>query len=99
MKEIHFHVDGKGIYEPYQLLTRYADTEDAIDNGTPYIETTSMAHLSFDLLDQGYRIFVHKNNTIVEFKPGMDNPMNKDIRRAHLILKLFMAGCFDEMFD
>lgn len=98
MKEIHFHVDDsctKGYYVAFD----FAITKAMIYYGVICIHTTSMAHLSFDLLDQGYRIFVHKNHKCIEFKPGMENPMNKDIRRANNILKMFIAGYFDEMFN
>lgn len=97
MKEIHFFVDNYGL-GVRRYVTDYVTTGKLIARGEEIIHTTSMAHLSFDLLDQGYRIFVHKNYKCIEFKPGMDNPMNKDIRRANNILKMFIAGCFDEMF-
>lgn len=98
MKEIHFFADNIGL-GTHRYVTDYTNTSKFISRGEELIHTTSMAHLSFDLLDQGYRIFVHKNSKGVEFKPGMDNPSGKDIRREHNILRLFLSGFFDEMFN
>ena len=53
--------------------------------------------LSFDLLDSNYRIYLHENNRVLECKPGMEGT-EKDIRRAHNILKIVVADVFDDYF-
>jgi hypothetical protein len=60
--------------------------------------TASMAHLSFDLLDYGFEIYVVKDEKVLQLKPGMDNVHNKDIKKTHNISKLFISGFFDEDF-
>lgn len=110
-KKIIFFVDlPKGVYQEDCALT-YADTEDilqwwieykgnrnSLEKHVRFMYTTSLAHLSFDLLDYGFEIYVVKDGKVLQLKPGMDNVHNKDIKKANNILKLFMSGFFDEDF-
>ena len=43
-------------------------------------------------------LYVVKNGVKLEFYPGMPNKRNKDIRPAHDIRRLIVAGFFDEDF-
>lgn len=54
--------------------------------------------MTFDLLDLGYRIFLHRNNKVLECKPGMDGT-EKDIRYEHNIFRLIRAKHFDNYFN
>lgn len=54
-KEIHFHLDFS--YDPNYTFKTYDGTNWAIERGKDVIHTTSIANISFDLLDLGYRIF------------------------------------------
>lgn len=87
-----------GYSEDEWLYTNsYLGTEKAILNKEPKIITTSLAHISFDLLELGYELYVFTwNAKMVKFYPGMDNSHNKDIRFAHNIRKLIIGGAFDE---
>lgn len=109
-KKIIFFVDiPYGVFEGECVLT-YAQTEEVLNwmhtadenlkgkDTARYLYTTSMAHLSFDLLDYGFEIYVVKDGKVLQLKPGMDNVHNKDIKKANNILKLFMSGFFDEDF-
>ncbi len=106
-KKIIFFVDiPHGVFEG-ECVSTYAETEHYlqwfIKNTNPNVElrymfTASMAHLSFDLLDYGFEIYVVKDEKVLQLKPGMDNVHNKDIKKTHNILKLFISGFFDEDF-
>lgn len=75
----------------------YLGTEKALQQKVPKIITTSLAHISFDLLDLGYELYVYTNGAgMVKFYPGMNNSNRKDIRFGHNIRKLIIAGSFDE---
>ena len=104
MKKIFFLTDcisyaysSENLYSASCFVT-YEDTKEAIESGNDLIYTTSMANFSFDLLDMGYQIFLVKNCKVVEIKPGMPE-LEKDLRREHNILRLFLGGMFDRCFE
>ena len=96
MKEIHFYL-GNFSHLDHTFYT-YDSTEEAIKQGRDRINTTSLASITFDLLDLGYRIFLHRNNKVLECKPGMDGT-EKDIRYEHNIFRLIRAKVFDDYFN
>ena len=96
MKEIHFYLDNFSHLD--HIFYTYDSTEEAIKQGKDRINTTSLASITFDLLDLGYRIFLHRNNKILECKPGMDGT-EKDIRYEHNIFRLIRAKVFDNYFN
>lgn len=96
MKEIHFHLDAP--YDPARTFHTYDGTKGAIEKGREIINTTSIANISFDLLDLGYRIFVHRNGRILECKLGSMDGTEKEIRRGHILLRLILGHTFDEYF-
>ena len=81
----------------------YEATSRALRNENDLIVTTSIAHLSFDLMKDGYEIFLCYEDKVVKLEPHMDLSANgehsdyKDIRPENNILKMFMAGVFNEV--
>lgn len=102
MKEIYFLVDGliqcnlDNCLEGCKICTTYDSTEDAIKNGIAKIATYSMAHFTFDLLDKGYNIYLVNDGNFVKITPHMSE-IDKDLKKAHNIRKLFLAGVFDDL--
>lgn len=84
-------------YNEFVFVTSYLATEQALRYNKPRIVTNSLAHASFDLLNNGYTLYVYTHAAgLVEFHPGMKNSHDKDIRFGHNIRKLIIAGAFDE---
>ena len=98
MKEIHFYLDINYMHIK-DCYHAYDETDDAINNNEKIIHTTSIANISFDLLDFEYRIFVHRNGRVLECKLGSMDGTEKEIRKAHNILKLIMGHVFDRYFE
>ena len=104
-REIYFCVDVESfdniITYPVERHVSYAETEKAILNGDNYIVTMSLAHLSFDLIEQGYSIFLCYKNKQVKIEPHMDlsgiGEPCKDLRFGHNIFKMFKAGIFNDL--
>ena len=96
-KEIHFYKDYSFNVDVTDLFITHEATKLAIDNNVKVIHTVALTLLSFDLLDSNYKIYLHENNRVLECKPGMDGT-EKDIRRAHNILKIVVADVFDDYF-
>lgn len=105
-KRIYFHVDEGSM--PLELwdnikninnidsANSYERTEELIRRGAENIHTMSMAHLSFDLIDLGYEIYLRYKTMEYKVYPGMSlPPTGKELRKAHNIFKLFRAHCFD----
>lgn len=90
------------LYQGNEYSTFYVshkDTLNALLQEQIDIHTTSLIDLWFaDLLNKGYKIYVVKNGVKLEFYPGMPNKGNKNIREAHDIRRLIIAGVFDEDF-
>ena len=79
----------------------YEDTEDALKRGSEVIVTTSLAHFSFDLINDGYDIYLCYQYKEVKIEPHMDlsgiGEPGKDLRFGHNIYKLFRAGVFNRL--
>lgn len=97
MKEIHFYMD-KYPYTDHNAYTTYDTTLKAIEDKEDIIHTTSLANICSDLLDDGYRIFVHRNNKVLEYKTGNMEGTNREIRKGMDPLRLFRGHAFDEYF-
>lgn len=106
-KQIYFHVDegsmpnnGVEVKDDgtYSVNAKsYKDTWLLIERRVDEIHTTDMSQLHFDLLDMGYEIYLCYQDKKLKFEPGMKMQYcEKEIRRAHNIRKLFLAGVFDD---
>lgn len=96
-KEIHFYKDYPYDVPNDVLLITHNGTKWAVENSVKVIHTTALTVLSFDLIDDGYKIYLHENNRVLECRPGMDGT-EKDVRRVHNILRMVVAGVFDNYF-
>lgn len=99
-KEIYFCLN-RHTWENIPVACRYdamsyAETDKAIKLGCEHIVTMSLAHLSFDLIDLGYNIYLCYDNTTIQLFPHMDTgPGGKDLHKHHNLFKIFHAGALD----
>ena len=77
------------------LCYSYFDTEEAINNNIPHIVTYDIGHLSFDLEDLGYTIFIGYNGHSKQFYTGMSTTNGKELRKAHNLRRLLIAGALN----
>ena len=101
-KTILFILDSFELYPsvkanyPYKTLCySYFDTEEAINNKLQHIVTYDIGHLSFDLEDLGYSIFIGYNGRTKEFHSGMSTTNGKELRKAHDLRRLLIGGALD----
>lgn len=79
----------------YTYCYSYFDTEDAINAGIDNINTYDIGHLSFDLEDLGYDIFIGYNGKMYMFKTGMSTANGKELRHGHNLRRLLIGGALD----
>lgn len=82
------------------LSITYAVTERYINEKRNIIVTTSLAHLSFDLFDLGYDIYLCYNDKDIQIVPHMkldDSNECIDIKRSDNLLSLFRNGVFNNL--
>lgn len=94
IKVLHIWMGGnyKGNCSPF---TTFQETEYALKEDFPFVETTQPHFCSTKWLTRGYRIFVHMlDNKMVEIKLGKIEGCDKDIRAAHNLERLLLANCF-----
>jgi len=85
----------KANYSYKTLCYSYFDTEEAINNKLQHIVTYDIGHLSFDLKDLGYLIFIGYNGKTKEFYPGMSTANGKELRKTHNLQRLLIGGALD----
>lgn len=103
-KEIYFCVDAYSYEGRFPCVCFYArnyeHTQQLIDDGCDIV-TTSIAHLSFDLINLGYDIYLCYKDKRVKIEPHMDltgiGEPCKDLKFGHNIFRLFRAGVFNEL--
>lgn len=92
-KRIHIWLDLVGyVDDPDNLCTTYMDTIEALNKDIAIVHTTQTHFCSFRY---GRRVFVHVNGTEHEITIGECEGTNKEIREAHNIEKMLLAGTFD----
>jgi hypothetical protein len=102
-KTIFFILDSFNLYDFKKLYNNleyiccysYFDTEEAIDNKIDNIITYDIGHLSFDLEDLGYQIFIGYNGKYKHFTDGMSTANGKELRKAHNLRRLLIGGALD----
>ena len=101
-KVIFFVLDSFELYPaiynktPKRILCySFFDTEEAIKNNLPYIVTYDIGHLSFDLEELGYTIFIGYNGHSKQFCSGMSTANGKELRKAHNLRRLLISGALD----
>jgi hypothetical protein len=102
MKEIHFYKDLVGVaLEDYFDLFHYTHnaTVKSINSDISRITTTAISALCFsDLLDKGYKIYLHENGKCGELYEGTTKLTDKELSRHHDIRKIWIGGGFDDYF-
>ena len=101
-KVIFFVLDSFELYPaiynktPKRILCySFFDTEEAIKNNLPHIVTYDIGHLSFDLEELGYNIFIGYNGHYKQFYSGMSTVNGKELRKAHNLRRLLISGALD----
>lgn len=102
MKEIHFYKDLKGI-SLYDFLNKFYQSHNEtikdIMSGIEVIHTTALSALCFsDLLNKGYKIFLHENGKCGELHEGTTELTDKELRRGHDIRRIWIGGGFKDYF-
>lgn len=102
MKNIHFYKDLKDISLPRFLRDFYAshnETIRAIKTNEEVIHTVALSALCFsDLLNKGYKIFLHENGKCGELHEGTTELTDKELRRGHNISNIWVGGGFENFF-
>lgn len=102
-KTIFFILDSFKLYDYKKLYGKlehifcysYFDTEEAINNNIQHIVTYDIGHLSFDLEDLGYEIFIGYNGHSKQFYTGMSTTNGKELRKEHNLRRLLIGGALD----
>ena len=101
-KVIFFVLDSFELYPaiynkiPKRILCySFFDTEEAIKNNLPHIVTYDIGHLSFDLEELGYTIFIGYNGHSKQFYSGMSTANGKELRKVHNLRRLLIGGALD----
>ena len=91
-KVIHFYE-----YEPgISVFHSWNTTQNQIKIGKSTIHTTQMGLLSTELIELGYRIFIHETE-IESYEivlGGYNERTDKALRPAHNLFKMWQAGAF-----
>ena len=93
-KELHVYM---GMTHPMinTMSISLAETEWQLNHDVERINTPQTHVISTTWLVKGYRIFVHMlDDKIVEMKLGYMGDNLKEIRVAHNLEKMVLAGCF-----
>lgn len=97
-KKIIFYYDLVPLCYSSSCVHTYCETKFAIKYDKEVIRTTSMANFSFELIEDGYDIYLSNGRKEIKIEPHMKE-LDRDLKEHHNILKMFLAGCFDELFN
>ena len=98
-KEIHFYKDLSSAGVMNNVLTNHNATTQAIKIGDDVIHTFAISALDFaSLLDKGYDIYLHENHKSFQIKEGHVEATEKEIRKAHNIMNVWIGGGFADFF-
>lgn len=101
-KEIHVHLEYDNEYinlETFgnvKIKTTFMETKRSIERAEEIIHTTQINFLNFNYAE---RLFIHYNNTSYELTLGDCVGTDKDIRLAHNLEKMLIAGSFSFFED
>lgn len=102
MKNIHFYKDLVGVSLPKFLRNFYSshnETIKGIKADMETIHTVALSALCFsDLLDKGYKIFLHENGKCGELHEGVTELTDKELRKGHNISNIWIGGGFENFF-
>lgn len=95
-KEIHFLADYWSFsVNGYKVAVTHSEFQGEFSSDIPIIYTTSLVDMSFDLVDKGYRIYLHENQKVLELFDGLEIPgTGKQLRKAHNLIKLWKGKAF-----
>jgi hypothetical protein len=99
MKEIHFYKD-PNYEDDIDMYHTHNGTIRVLEDHDEIIHTTAISVLcSFSwLLEEGYKIYLHENGKEFEIKEGSIEATDKEIRKGHNIMKMWIAGAFKDYF-
>lgn len=93
-KELHIWM-GENYPNKNDLFITLESTEKALNNNNQRVDTTQPHVCSTTWLVRGYKVFVHMlDGEVVEMKLGYIANNPKEIRVAHNLEKMLLAGCF-----
>lgn len=105
-KEIYFCVDdisaSKFAVKGIGLNYTYDGTEQEIKRGTNRIATTSLAHLTFDVINMGHDVYLCYNDKKVKIEEGMQlSETGYSLSESYYcedadIFDIFRSGFFDK---
>ena len=98
-KEIHFYKDIESVPDGKKIYHTHNGTMEVIKyNNTP-IHSTAISALDFAyLLDKEYDIYLHENMKSFQIKEGNVIAIDKEIRKAHDIRRIWIGGGFNAYF-
>lgn len=103
-KQLHVwldHEDFTKFANPSDFLcVSHARTITSLKRRESIIHTTCTHFLTFDMMELGYRLFVHlPGNKIHEIKIGDNDWTDRELRFAHNLERLLYAGAMGELID